>query len=123
HGQLHQLRHPERQPDQRLRSVPEQRHVPGRRRPGRRLLAERPGDVRQLTATTIPPRESESIMRTRTLALATLAAGGLVLGAAGQAGAATVDVLTVGAVGGTNVNVGDSLTGAINSDFVFTTSS
>jgi hypothetical protein len=61
--------------------------------------------------------------RSRTLALAALAAGGLVVGGAGQAGAATVDVLTVGSVGGANVNVYDSLTGAINSDFVFTTSS
>jgi hypothetical protein len=62
-------------------------------------------------------------MRTRTLALTALAAAGLVLGAAGQAGAATGGVLTVGSTGGTNVNVGDTLTGAINSDFLFTTSS
>lgn len=62
-------------------------------------------------------------MRTRTLVLTTLAAAGLVLGAAGQAGAATVDVLTVGSVGGPNVNIGDVLTGAISSDFLFTTDS
>ena len=62
-------------------------------------------------------------MRTRTLALTAVAAAGLVLGAAGQAGAATGGVLTVGSAGGTNVNVNDTLTGAINSDFVFTTSS
>lgn len=62
-------------------------------------------------------------MRTRTLALTALAAAGLVLGAAGQAGASTGGVLTVTAVGGTNVNVNDVLKGAINSDFVFTTSS
>lgn len=61
-------------------------------------------------------------MRTRILALSALAAAGLALGAAGQAGAATGDVLTVGSVGGANVNVNDSLTGAINADFVFTTS-
>ncbi|MEY9858105.1 hypothetical protein ABH935_003718 [Catenulispora sp. GAS73] len=62
-------------------------------------------------------------MRTRTLALTALAAAGLVLGAAGQAGASTGGVLTVGSAGGTNANVGDTLTGAINSDFIFTTSS
>jgi len=62
-------------------------------------------------------------VRARTSALTALAALGLVLGAAGQAGASTGGVLTVGSAGGTDVNVGDSLTGAINSDFVFTTSS
>ncbi|MEY9926489.1 hypothetical protein ABH926_001111 [Catenulispora sp. GP43] len=62
-------------------------------------------------------------MRSRTLALTIAAAVGLVLGAAGQAGAATGGVLTVGSAGGTNVNVGDSLAGAINSDFIFTTGS
>ena len=62
-------------------------------------------------------------MRTRTLVLTALAAAGLVIGAAGQAGATTGGVLTVGSVGGTNVNVNDILTGAINSDFLFTTSS
>jgi hypothetical protein len=64
-------------------------------------------------------------MRTRSLALSALsalAAVGLVLGAAGQAGAASGDVLTVGSAGGGNVNVGDTLTGAISSDFIFTTS-
>lgn len=60
---------------------------------------------------------------TLTLALTAAAAAGLVLGAAGQAGAATGGVLTVGSAGGTNVNVNDHLTGAINADFVFTTSS
>jgi hypothetical protein len=62
-------------------------------------------------------------MRTRTLALTALAAAGLVVGAAGQAGASTGGVLTVGSAGGTNVNVNDIVTGAINSDFIFTTSS
>ena len=62
-------------------------------------------------------------MRTRTLALTAVATVGLVLGAAGQAGAATGGVLTVGSAGGTNVNVNDIVKGAINSDFVFTTSS
>jgi hypothetical protein len=62
-------------------------------------------------------------MRTRTLALTALAAAGLVVGAAGQAGAATGGVLTVGSAGGTNVNVNDIVTGVLNSNFVFTTSS
>lgn len=62
-------------------------------------------------------------MRTRTLALTALAVTGLVIGAAGQAGASTGGVLTVGSAGGTNVNVNDVLTGAINSDFIFNTSS
>ena len=62
-------------------------------------------------------------MRVRMLALVALSCGGLVVGAAGQAGAATGGVLTVGSAGGTNVNVNDIVTGAINSDFVFTTSS
>ncbi|WP_194924034.1 Tat pathway signal sequence domain protein [Catenulispora pinisilvae] len=62
-------------------------------------------------------------MRIRTLALTAFAVSGLVIGAAGQAGAATGGVLTVGSAGGTNVNVGDVLTGPISSDFLFTTSS
>lgn len=63
-------------------------------------------------------------MRKRTLVTAAAtAACGLVLGLAGPAGASTGGVLTVGSTGGTNVNAGDTLTGAINSNFVFTTSS
>jgi hypothetical protein len=63
-------------------------------------------------------------MRKRTLAAAAAtAACGLVLGIAGQAAASTGGGLTVGSAGGTNVNPGDSLTGPINSNFVFTTSS
>jgi hypothetical protein len=64
--------------------------------------------------------------RTRSLVLTAVSlagAAGLVLGAAGQAGAATGGVLTVGSAGGTSVNTGDTLTGAIDSDFLFTTSS
>lgn len=57
------------------------------------------------------------------VASAATAAAGLVFGIAGPAGASTGGVLTVGSVGGTNVNVGDTLTGPINSNFVFTTSS
>ncbi|NUR60354.1 MAG: hypothetical protein HOV87_17095 [Catenulispora sp.] len=63
-------------------------------------------------------------MRKRTLAAsAATAACGLVLGLAGPAAAGTGGVLTVGSAGGTNVNPGDTLTGPINSNFVFTTSS
>jgi hypothetical protein len=65
-------------------------------------------------------------MRKRTLATAATAATaacGLVLGPAGPAGASTGGVLTVGSAGGTNVNVGDTLTGPISGNFVFTTSS
>ncbi|GAA1993593.1 hypothetical protein [Catenulispora subtropica] len=61
-------------------------------------------------------------MRKRTLATAAVAACGLALGIAGPAGASTGGVLTVGSAGGTDVNVGDTLTGAISSNFVFTTS-